>query len=99
MRARQGYSLPEVAVGVVIVGILAVAAIPNIGSYLRSRGTASAAEQMGVHMRLARSRAVMEGNQYFVQFLDNSRYVIVDDDGGADGVPGGAGYVAANRGN
>lgn len=99
MSARQGYSLTEVMVGVVVVGLLAVATVPNIGSYLRSQGAASGAEQLSAHMRLARSRAILEGNDYVVQFLEGSRYVILDDDGGGDGVPGSADYDAANRSN
>lgn len=99
MSRRHGYSLTEVMAGVAVVGLLAVATVPNISSYLRSQGAASGAEQLGAHMRLARSRAILEGNDYVVRFLEGSRYVIVDDDGGGDGVPGAAGFVASNRSN
>ena len=99
MLRRQGYTLVEVMTGVAIVGILAAAMVPNVGSYLRSRGSANGSGQLGAHLRLARSCAVMEGNDYVVQFVDDSHYRVLDDDGGGDGVPGSDAYVAANRGN
>jgi hypothetical protein len=48
---------------------------------------------------MARSRAILECNDYLVQFVDENQYQVVDDDGGGNGVPGAAGYVATNRGN
>jgi prepilin-type N-terminal cleavage/methylation domain-containing protein len=99
MRARQGFSITEVMVGVTIVGIMAVASVPNIGSFLRSQASANGAGQVSSHLRMARSRAVLEGNDYLVQFTGANTYVIVDDDGGANGIPGAVGYDAAHRNN
>jgi prepilin-type N-terminal cleavage/methylation domain-containing protein len=99
MREQRGYTLVEMIVGVGIIGVLAAASVPNITSYLRSQASATGSEELGANLRLARSRAVMEGNDYVVQFLDTKRYVILDDDGGGNGIPGSAGFVAGHRGN
>ena len=99
MARQQGFSMVEVMTGVAVIGILTIATVPNISSYLRSRSAVSASEQIGAHLRMARSRAILEGNDYLVQISDESSYVIVDDDGGGNGIPGAAGYDAANRGN
>lgn len=99
MRSRQGYTITELMVGVAIIGILAVASAPNIASYLRSQGAASGTEQLSAHIRMARSRAILEGNDYLVVFDSNNQYTIVDDDGGGQGIPGAVGFEAANRNN
>jgi len=100
MHAKNaGFTLTEVSLGVAVVGILTVATVPNIRSYVESRRSSDASNQVEMHLRMARSRAVMEGNTYFIQFQDNNTYVVVDDDGGGQGIPGAAGFVAANRSN
>jgi type II secretory pathway pseudopilin PulG len=86
-------------VGVGIIGILAAVSIPNVASYLRSQNATSGTEQLGSHIRMARSRAILEGNDYVVMFDGINGYSIVDDDGGADGIPGAAGFDATNRNN
>jgi prepilin-type N-terminal cleavage/methylation domain-containing protein len=98
-RRAAGYTLTEVMAGTTVVGVLALAAVPNISSFLRSQNSSNGIEQLGAHMRLARSRAVLEGNDYLVRFTSATTYVIVDDDGGGNGVPGAAGYDPANRNN
>jgi len=99
MGRRPGFSMVEVMIGVAVIGILTIATVPNISSYLRSRSAVNASDQIGAHLRMARSRAILEGNDYLVQIADQASYVIVDDDGGANGIPGAVGYDAANRGN
>lgn len=99
MQPRSGYTVTELMVGVTIIGIAAVASVPNIASYLRSRNTATGSEQLSSHFRVARSRAILESNDYLVQFTNANTYQIVDDDGGGNGIPGNAGYEATNRGN
>jgi len=99
MRSRDGYTVTELMVGVVIIGILAAASVPSISGFVRSQNAASGTEQLGAHLRMARSRAILEGNDYLVQFTSVNQYQIVDDDGGGNGLPGAAGYDAANRNN
>jgi prepilin-type N-terminal cleavage/methylation domain-containing protein len=99
MRAHRGYSFLELMVGLTVFGILAAVSAPSICSYLRSRGARSGADQVVAHLRMARSNAIMEGNDYLVQFIDATTYVVIDDDGGGDGLPGSPDFVATNRGN
>lgn len=99
MESRSGYTLPELMASITIIGILAVTSVPNISSFLRSQSSSNAIQQVGAHLRMARSRAILEGNDYLVEFTGANTYIIVDDDGGANGIPGAAGYVAANRNN
>jgi Tfp pilus assembly protein FimT len=82
-----------------IIGILAVASVPSVSAYLRSSSSQGAADQLSGDLRMARSRAILEGNDYVVQFTSTTTYTIVDDDGGGNGIPGNAGYTAGNRGN
>ncbi len=99
MRSRDGYTVTELMVGVVVIGILAAVSVPSISGFMRSQNAASGTEQLGAHLRMARSRAILEGNDYLVQFTSANSYQVVDDDGGGNGIPGAAGYVAANRNN
>lgn len=99
MRAHRGYSLPEFLAGLTIFGVLAALSVPSISTYLRSRGAVSSAAQLVAHLRMARSKAMLEGNDYLVQFINATTYVVVDDDGGGEGTPGNHGFVANNRGN
>jgi type II secretory pathway pseudopilin PulG len=85
--------------GVAIVGILAAVSVPAISGFLRSQNEASGSSQLASHLRVARSRAILEGNDYLVQFVGNNQYRLVDDDGGGNGIPGAAGYAVANRMN
>jgi prepilin-type N-terminal cleavage/methylation domain-containing protein len=99
VKSCRGYSLTELMAAISIIGILAVASIPNVSAYLRSSSSQGAADQLSGDLRLARSRAILEGNDYLVQFTSATTYTIVDDDGGGEGIPGNAGYTAGNRGN
>ena len=99
MKSCRGYSLTELMTAISIIGILAVASVPNVSAYLRSSSSQGAADQLSGDFRLARSRAILEGNDYLVQFTSATTYTIVDDDGGGNGIPGNAGYTAANRAN
>ena len=99
MKSYRGYSLAELMATITVIGILAVASVPNVSAYLRSTYAEGAADQLSGDLRLARSRAILEGNDYLVQFTSTSTYTLVDDDGGGNGIPGSAGYTAANRHN
>lgn len=99
MKSSRGYSLTEMMAAVAVIGILAVAAVPNVSAYLRSSTATGAADQLCGDLRLARSRAILEGNDYLVLFTSSSTYTMVDDDGGGNGIPGSAGYTVANRNN
>lgn len=99
MDSSRGYSLTEMMAAIALIGILAVASVPNVSAYLRSASSENAADQLIGDLRLARSRAILEGNDYLVVFTSASAYTIIDDDGGGNGVPTAVDYTAANRHN
>ena len=62
MRRRNtesGFTLTELMVGIVIVGILVVAAVPNMVSYRESTRMASACDRVAAAFRASRARSLL----------------------------------------
>lgn len=59
-RPEAGYTLAEMLVVVVIVGLIAAVTIPNVGSFFRAYKIRSAADQMVGHLRAARQISVSQ---------------------------------------
>jgi type II secretion system protein H len=78
---QAGFTLTELMVGVVVMGITLAATAPAVGRYMRSASLDSAAKDMAGHIRLTRQKAVAEGKQYlFLWYNSNWYYIISDDD-------------------
>jgi prepilin-type N-terminal cleavage/methylation domain-containing protein len=83
----RGFTLVEAMVGIVIMGILIVAAVPNLVSYRESTRMASACDQVAEACQMARSRARSENHSIIVECRTDEMAVIedVNDNGIADG--------------
>ena len=71
--SERGFTLPEILVTLIILGILAGIAIPSWWSVIESRRVDSAANQMVADMRLAHSKASSRLTTYRVCFPTNSQ--------------------------
>jgi prepilin-type N-terminal cleavage/methylation domain-containing protein len=68
MRLRAGVSLIEIAVVVVVLGVLAAVAVPNINEWSRHQRLRSAARDLNDLLLLARSDAIRTGRRQIVYF-------------------------------
>lgn len=59
-RGERGYTLAEMLAVVVIVGLVAAVAIPNVGAFFRAYRVRSASDQLVSHLRAARQIAVAQ---------------------------------------
>ncbi|HZI92636.1 MAG TPA: prepilin-type N-terminal cleavage/methylation domain-containing protein [Patescibacteria group bacterium] len=59
-RGEAGFSLSEILVVVVIIGLCAAVFVPNVGTFYRAYRIHSAADQLTGHMRTARQIAVSQ---------------------------------------
>jgi len=81
VEGRRGYSLTELTVGIVVVGILAVAAVPNLRSYRESQRMSRASFQVASACRVAQARARGENHSVIIQYRpDENDFQIVDDE-------------------
>lgn len=59
-RGEAGYSLAEMLVVVVIIGLAAAVTIPNVGAFYRAYRIRTASDQISSHLRTARQIAVTQ---------------------------------------
>lgn len=59
-RSEAGFTLAETLVVVVLVGLIALVAIPNVGAFFRAYRIRSAADQLVGHLRAARQISVSQ---------------------------------------
>ena len=74
---RSGFSLVELAVVLVICGLILAMGAPPLGRYLAQQKVRDAARQVAGEMKLARQRAVTDGWRYWMIFgtgTNNDRY-------------------------
>lgn len=77
---KDGFSLMELMIVLVIIGIAAAIAIPNMGGWLGKRDLDSVARQMFSDFQRARSEAITRGRTVQIQVRTgaNSWYLIQD---------------------
>ena len=82
-RARaNGFTTMELMIVLGIIGLTLAASWGNIQSVLRQQRLTGATNQLTTHLRLAREKAVAEGNNFIVTFrVGLNDYQIWDDEG------------------
>lgn len=88
MRRDHGFTTLELMIVLGVVGLMLAASWGNFSSVLRQQRLSSAASSMATHLRLARERAVAEGNDYIVTFMTGTNSYEVWDDKGSDSTMG-----------
>lgn len=67
----QGYTLIEILVTVILVGILAVVGLPNWFNYINEQKLNQASEATETLLRTAQNRALQEGQAFQVEFRNS----------------------------
>lgn len=78
----RGYTLIEVMVVVLILGILSLVSLPNFMSWLHSYRLQSAAASLANHLRATKLLAIMKSMPHQIQlrdFTDGNYYQVVED--------------------
>lgn len=85
---QRGFTTIELMIVVTVMGMVLAASWPTFSSILRQHRLTSAATTVATHLRLARERAVAEGNDYVVTFRALQNDYQIWDDEGSDGIMG-----------
>lgn len=99
---KRGFTLVEMVIAISIFGMILAVGTPPVVRFLRHFQARDSAQLVSGILRQARGKAIHEKNNYVVFFSTgfvNSNITILDDDGGGNGNPSAAGFVATNRGN
>lgn len=88
VRTEKGFTTLELMIVLTAAGLVLAASWGNFSSLLRQHRLSSAASSMATHLRLARERAVAEGNDYIVTFMTGTNSYEIWDDEGSDATLG-----------
>ncbi|MHB9027398.1 MAG: pilus assembly FimT family protein [Candidatus Latescibacterota bacterium] len=76
---ERGYTLAEIMIVMVILGILATLALPNLKSIFSKDKLRASTTAITSSLYQARTKAVNEGTPYGVQFLSTGEFYVVSD--------------------
>ena len=71
LRRQRGFSLIELMVALVVLGIILAMAAPSLSSYMDHRRVISAAEALYGQLQLARSEAIARSETVYANFSSN----------------------------
>jgi prepilin-type N-terminal cleavage/methylation domain-containing protein len=82
LNRESGFTITELLIVLGIVGISLAASWPSMQGILRQHRLTGTTNELVTHMRLAREKAVAEGNNYVVTFrVPLNDYQVWDDEG------------------
>jgi prepilin-type N-terminal cleavage/methylation domain-containing protein len=87
-KREAGFTAMELMIVLGIFGLVIAASWGNIQSMIRQQRLVGATNQLVTHLRLAREKAVSEGNNYVVTFRPAVNDYQIWDDEGSDSVLG-----------
>jgi type IV fimbrial biogenesis protein FimT len=90
---QDGFTVTELAIGIAIMSILAVVALPNVQLLMMQYRLNGAGRQVMGDLMAARMKAVSQHRRFKVFFIDSQEYKICDDangDGSVDNCEGSA---------
>ncbi|MDP6462218.1 MAG: GspH/FimT family pseudopilin [Gemmatimonadota bacterium] len=87
-RRRRGFTATELMVTMGVLGIVGALSWGGMSGLMESRKLSGSANRLVAHLRLAREKAVSEGNNFIVTFRPNLDDYQVWDDEGNDSVFG-----------
>ena len=88
LRTQRGFTAMELMIVLGIFGLVIAASWGNFQSLIRQQRLVGATNQLVTHLRLAREKAVAEGNNYIVTFRPGINDYQVWDDEGSDSILG-----------
>lgn len=77
---KNGYTFVEIFVVLALITILLALTVPGIFDQMPRHRLNGAARQVKAELVATRMRAVAQNNEFKVFFLDDHRYLILDDD-------------------
>jgi prepilin-type N-terminal cleavage/methylation domain-containing protein len=91
-RQARGFSLTELMVGIVIMGVVLAASVPNLRSYRESQRMVSACDRIATACRAARARARSHNHSIIVEYrMDAGELAVIEDANDNGVVDGGEG--------
>jgi len=78
-KGQQGFSLVEVMVVTLVIGITLAASLPSFSRLMESNNLDSASQQVASHFRLARATAVAQGVPHLVLWSNYNYYYLMTD--------------------